>query len=79
MFISLSNVNICDIFICRQRSPEKSLESSLSRLSVKDGRPMHLSEEQVNTLKDVAVEPSAMDKYLAMKTKQDLDSISCSH
>ena len=71
---------VLTFFICRQRSPEKSLESSLSRLSVKDGgRPLHLSEEQVNTLKDVAVEPSAMDKYLAMKTKQDLDSISCSH
>ena len=71
-----------NILICRQKSPEKSLESSLSRLSVKDGgRPLHLSEEQVNTLKDVAgaEEPSAMDKYLAMKTKQDLESISCSH
>ena len=47
------------------------------------GRALHLSEEQVNTLKDVGGagvgEPSAMDKYLAMKTKQDLDSISCSH
>ena len=58
--------------------------SSLSRLSVKDsGRALQLSEEQVNTLKDVAgpgaEEPSAMDKYLAMKTKQDLDNISCSH
>ena len=72
-----------DSFISRQRSPEKSLESSLSRLSVKDGgRPLHLSEEQVNTLKDVAgaePEPSAMDKYLSMKTKQDLENISCSH
>ena len=51
-------------------------------MSVKEGgRPLHLSEEQVNTLKDVAgaEEPSAMDKYLAMKTKQDLDNISCSH
>ena len=66
----------------RQRSPEKSLENSLSRLSVKDeGRGLHLSQGQVDTLQDVAAqqEPSAMDKYLAMKTKQDLDSISCSH
>ena len=69
-------------FISRQKSPEKSLESSLSRLSVKEGgRPLHLSEEQVNTLKDAAGpdEPSAMDKYLAMKTKQELENISCSH
>ena len=70
--------------ISRQKSPEKSLESSLSRLSVKEGghgRSLHLSEEQVNTLKDAAgpEEPSAMDKYLAMKTKQDLENISCSH
>ena len=45
------------------------------------GRPLHLSEEQVNTLKEAAgpEEPSAMDKYLAMKTKQELDSINCSH
>ena len=72
------------LILCRrQRSPEKSLENSLSRLSVKDeGRGLHLSQGQVDTLQDVAAqqqEPSAMDKYLAMKTKQDLDSISCSH
>ena len=76
------HVRFLYFYISRQRSPEKSLESSLSRLSVKEGgRPLHLSEEQVNTLKDVAgaEEPSAMDKYLAMKTKQDLDNISCSH
>ena len=68
--------------ISRQKSPEKSLESSLSRLSVKEGgRALNLSEEQVNTLKEAAgpEEPSAMDKYLAMKTKQDLENISCSH
>ena len=68
--------------ISRQKSPEKSLESSLSRLSVKEGgRALNLSEEQVNTLKEAAgpEEPSAMDKYLAMKTKQELDSINCSH
>ena len=45
------------------------------------GRALNLSEEQVNTLKEAAgpEEPSAMDKYLAMKTKQELDSINCSH
>ena len=47
-----------------------------------DARALHLSQDQVDNLQDVAgqlQEPSAMDKYLAMKTKQDLDSISCSH
>ena len=44
-----------------------------------------LYQDQVNTLQGVAGdqehrgEPSAMDKYLAMKTKQDLDNISCTH
>ena len=48
-----------------------------------EGRGLHLSQEQVNTLQEVAgqkeKEPTAMDKYLAMKTKQELDNISCTH
>ena len=65
-------------------SRRKSVRSfTLSRLSVKDdGGALHLSKAQVNTLQEVAGEhqregrePSAMDKYLAMKTQQDIDNI----
>lgn len=64
-------------------------------MSVRDARsrPLGLSQDQVNTLHDAACVPgvptsgqghdphqtSAMDRYMEMKTQQDLDNISCNH
>ena len=78
-----------------QRSPEKQLSEALSAMSVRDARsrPLGLSQDQVNTLHDAACAPggpntgqghdphqtSAMDRYMEMKTQQDLDNISCNH
>ena len=78
-----------------QRSPEKQLSEALSAMSVGDARsrPLGLSQDQVNTLHDAACAPggpitgqghdphqtSAMDRYMEMKTKQELDNITCNH
>ena len=75
--------------IFRKRSPEKQLTESISKLSVSDvkSRPLGLSQDQVDTLQHAAHggadqghdNVSAMDKYLQMKTQQEMDSIQCSH
>ena len=61
-------------------------------MSVREARarPLGLSQDQVNTLHDAAGvsatgqghdphHTSAMDRYMEMKTQQDLDNISCNH
>ena len=71
---------------------QSQLSEALSNMSVRDARarPLGLSQDQVNTLHDAACAPStgqghdphqtsAMDRYMEMKTQQDLDNISCNH
>ena len=78
--------------ICfRQKTIETArLSESMSQLSVNDEksnpRPLGLSQDQVNRLQAeagmCATQPpqsSAMDRYMEMKTKQELDNITCNH
>ena len=75
----------------RQKTVETArLSESMSQLSVNDEKyhpqPLGLSQDQVNKLQAEAgvsssqpPQTSAMDRYMEMKTKQELDNIDCNH
>ena len=69
------------------QSPAKGLSESLGQLSLEGGAGpgLGLARDQVARLQEAAAPPgdqhqtSAMDRFMQMKTQQELDNISCNH
>ena len=69
------------------QSPAKALSECLGQLSLEGGAGpgLGLGRDQVTRLQEAAAPPggqhqtSAMDRFMEMKTKQELDNISCNH